>query len=73
MRQVKSFMALATAQTLLGGCAQGYPPQQATAAGTGARLVRSQDRVIPCTTTNIGIANVANCGSGYSILSAATE
>lgn len=72
MRHCKRLMAL-VALLLVGGCAHGYQPQQASAAPQGAKTVAQRDTVIPCTTTNIGIANVANCGSGFSILSASAE
>ena len=72
MRTCKRLMAV-VALLLVGGCAHSYQPQQASVAPPGAQGVAQRSAAIPCSTTNIGIANVSNCGSGYSILSASAE
>ena len=71
MRHGKRLTAL-VALLLVGGCAHSYQPQQASVAPVGTKVV-GRSAVIPCSTTNIGIANVSNCGSGFSILSASAE
>ena len=72
MRDCKRLMAL-VALLLVGGCAHSYQPQQANAAAPGTKVVAQRSPAIPCTTTNIGIANVSDCGAGFSILSASAE
>ena len=72
MQYRKTLMAL-VALLFVGGCAQGYAPQQVSVAPVGTKVVAQRNAVIPCSTTNIGIANVSNCGSGVSILSASAE
>ena len=72
MRYGKRLMAL-VALLLVGGCAHSYERQQASVAPVATRAVAQRSAVIPCSTTNIGIANVSNCGSGISILSASAE
>ena len=72
MRYWKKLMAL-VALLLVGGCAHSYQAQQASVAPQGTKVVTERSAAIPCSTTNIGIANVSNCGSGYSILSASAE
>ena len=72
MRYWKRLTALG-ALLLVGGCAHTYQPQQASVAPAAPKVVALRSATIPCSTTNIGIANVSNCGSGYSILSASAE
>ena len=72
MRTCKRLMAV-VALLLVGGCAHSYQPQQASVAPAGSQGVAQRSAAIPCSTTNIGIANISNCGSGYSILSASAE
>ena len=72
MRTCKRLIAL-VALLLVGGCAHSYQPQQASVAPQGTKVVAQRSASIPCSTTNIGIANVSNCGSGFSILSASAE
>ena len=72
MRTCKRLMAV-VALLLVGGCAHSYQPQQVSVAPAGSQGVAQRSAAIPCSTTNIGIANVSNCGSGYSILSASAE
>lgn len=61
MRRMAGSLAVA-AMTLVAGCAQGERPSASTAARQ-ARPARSS-AAVPCTTTDIGIANVSRCGSG---------
>ncbi len=72
MRYWKRLTAL-FALLLVGGCAHSYQPQQASVAPAGTKVVAQRTAPIPCSTTNIGIANVSNCGSGFSVLSASAE
>ena len=72
MRSCKRLTAF-VALLLVGGCAHSYQPQQASVAPPRTNVVAQRSASIPCSTTNIGIANVSNCGSGYSILSASAE
>ena len=73
MRDCKRLVAL-LALLLVGGCAHGYQPQQqASVVPPGTKVVAQRSPAIPCSTTNIGIANVSDCGSGFSILSASAE
>ncbi len=68
MRVAKALIAVATL-TLVAGCASAPPPPQAVV----AKGPRSAGRVIPCTTTELGVATTASCGGGFNLFSAAGE
>ncbi len=73
MPKVKALTALVTV-ALLGGCANGVPQGNATAAPKGQRQAARQSRVVDCSTTGLGIVTTSHCGSnGFDPFSAAAE